>query len=102
MIEHRVELRPDVKVELGRTYISGIERGVRNPTLRKMLRTCRAPWSLHFILLDPCAAGGSTPRMHPVDSRTEQAAQMIEPPLRQSPHSPSSLCGTPQAWTHSS
>lgn len=28
--------------ELDRTYISGIERGVRNPTLRSIARLCRA------------------------------------------------------------
>ena len=28
--------------ELDRTYISGIERGVRNPTLKTILRICRA------------------------------------------------------------
>ncbi len=28
--------------ELHRTYISGIERGVRNPTLKTILRICRA------------------------------------------------------------
>ncbi len=28
--------------ELDRTYISGIERGVRNPTLRTIHRLCRA------------------------------------------------------------
>ncbi len=28
--------------ELDRTYISGIERGVRNPTLKTMHRLCRA------------------------------------------------------------
>ena len=27
---------------LDRTYISGIERGVRNPTLKTILRICRA------------------------------------------------------------
>jgi len=30
------------KSELDRTYISGIERGVRNPTLRSIARLCRA------------------------------------------------------------
>lgn len=28
--------------ELDRTYISGIERGVRNPTVRSIARLCRA------------------------------------------------------------
>ena len=28
--------------ELDRTYVSGVERGVRNPTLRTMLKICRA------------------------------------------------------------
>ncbi len=28
--------------ELDRTYISGIERGVRNPTVKTILRICRA------------------------------------------------------------
>ncbi len=28
--------------DLDRTYISGIERGVRNPTLKTILRICRA------------------------------------------------------------
>lgn len=28
--------------ELDRTYISGIERGVRNPTLKTILKICRA------------------------------------------------------------
>jgi transcriptional regulator with XRE-family HTH domain len=27
---------------LDRTYVSGVERGVRNPTLRIVLRVCRA------------------------------------------------------------
>ena len=30
------------EAEIDRTYISGIERGVRNPTLVTMLRICRA------------------------------------------------------------
>jgi transcriptional regulator with XRE-family HTH domain len=28
--------------ELDRTYISGIERGVRNPTVKTVMRLCRA------------------------------------------------------------
>ena len=30
------------EAEIDRTYISGVERGVRNPTLVTMLRICRA------------------------------------------------------------
>ena len=30
------------EAELDRTYVSGIERGVRNPTLKTMQRLCRA------------------------------------------------------------
>ena len=30
------------EADLDRTYISGVERGVRNPTIRTLVRICRA------------------------------------------------------------
>lgn len=44
------------KAELDRTYVSGIERGVRNPTLKSILRVARALETKPSILVQRAEA----------------------------------------------